>query len=184
MEILNENIEFRKKLTSRLNRIEGQIKGIQKMVENKVQCDDILNQISSVRSALNGIAKVILESHMKRCVISEIKAKKEKEAIENLIILLEDLLNKKGILKKNNNDKVEIFQRVREQIDKIRRKISDNECCSGILKDITLVKCELEITSKEILDRHIKKCLVTGIKQGMESKIIDDFLYTINKMIK
>ncbi|MDD2373000.1 MAG: metal-sensitive transcriptional regulator [Syntrophomonadaceae bacterium] len=57
-----------KELTVRLNRIEGQIRGIKRMIEEGVYCDDVLNQITSAQSALNGVAKLLLQKHMKSCV--------------------------------------------------------------------------------------------------------------------
>ncbi|MGB4517212.1 MAG: metal-sensitive transcriptional regulator, partial [Dethiobacteria bacterium] len=52
----------------RLNRIEGQVRGIKRMIEEDAYCDDVLNQISSVQSAIYGVAKLLLEKHMKSCV--------------------------------------------------------------------------------------------------------------------
>lgn len=60
-------------LTSRLNRIEGQIRGIKGMIEKNAYCDDVLNQIASVQSALNGVGKLLLEEHMKSCVVEKIQ---------------------------------------------------------------------------------------------------------------
>lgn len=57
-----------KELVTRMNRIEGQIRGIKGMIERHVYCDDILNQISSAQSALDGAARLLLEKHMKSCV--------------------------------------------------------------------------------------------------------------------
>lgn len=57
-----------KQLVVRLNRIEGQVRGIKKMIEEDVYCDDVLNQISSVQSAIDGVTKLLLEKHMKSCV--------------------------------------------------------------------------------------------------------------------
>ncbi|EHQ88616.1 hypothetical protein DesyoDRAFT_1463 [Desulfosporosinus youngiae DSM 17734] len=57
-----------KELTTRMNRIEGQVRGIKGMIERHVYCDDILNQISSAQSALDGAARLLLEKHMKSCV--------------------------------------------------------------------------------------------------------------------
>lgn len=64
---------IKKNLTTRLNRIEGQIRGLSKMVSGDIYCDDILNQISSVEAALKGVKKSLLEAHMKNCVISKIE---------------------------------------------------------------------------------------------------------------
>lgn len=60
--------EIKSSLTSRLNRIEGQIRGISRMIGEDVYCDDILNQISSINSALNGVSKILLDEHIKSCV--------------------------------------------------------------------------------------------------------------------
>ena len=57
-----------KELVTRMNRIEGQIRGIKGMIERHVYCDDILNQISSAQSALDGASRLLLEKHMKTCV--------------------------------------------------------------------------------------------------------------------
>ncbi|MDH5655095.1 MAG: metal-sensitive transcriptional regulator [Spirochaetia bacterium] len=63
----------KKALADRLNRIEGQIRGISRMVEEDIYCDDILHQIFSVESALAGVKKSLLESHLKSCVLDQIK---------------------------------------------------------------------------------------------------------------
>ncbi len=67
-----------RELVTRLNRIEGQIRGIKGMIERHVYCDDILNQMASVQSALNGAAKLLLEKHMKSCVLEQLQAGDEK----------------------------------------------------------------------------------------------------------
>lgn len=61
-------------LTVRLNRIEGQIRGIKRMIQEQAYCDDVLNQISSAQAALNGVSKLLLEKHMKSCVKEQIMA--------------------------------------------------------------------------------------------------------------
>lgn len=60
-------------LISRLNRIEGQVRGIKGLIEKDTYCDDVLNQIASVQSALNGVGKLLLEHHMKSCVVQRIQ---------------------------------------------------------------------------------------------------------------
>ena len=62
-----------KDLISRLNRIEGQIRGIKGMVEKDAYCPDILIQVSAVRAALNSFNKVLLENHIKTCVTRDIQ---------------------------------------------------------------------------------------------------------------
>ncbi|TVY02392.1 metal-sensitive transcriptional regulator [Cohnella terricola] len=60
-------------LISRLNRIEGQVRGLKGLVEKDTYCDDVLNQIASVQSALNGVGKLLFENHLKSCVIERIQ---------------------------------------------------------------------------------------------------------------
>lgn len=60
-------------LIKRLKRIEGQVRGIQNMVEEERYCVDILIQISAIRSAINNVGTIILENHIKGCVSESIK---------------------------------------------------------------------------------------------------------------
>lgn len=76
--------EVKSNLTSRLNRIEGQIRGISRMINDDVYCDDILNQVSSISSALNGVSKILLEHHIKSCVVDQL-AKGEDEVVPELL---------------------------------------------------------------------------------------------------
>ncbi len=62
------------KLINRMNRIEGQVRGIRGMIERQVYCDDILNQMSSVQSALYGASQLLLEKHMKSCVKEQLQS--------------------------------------------------------------------------------------------------------------
>ncbi len=61
-------------LVMRMNRIEGQVRGIKGMIERRVYCDDILNQMSSVQSALHGASQLLLEKHMKSCVTEQLQS--------------------------------------------------------------------------------------------------------------
>ncbi|WP_102346701.1 metal-sensitive transcriptional regulator [Bacillus sp. Marseille-P3661] len=83
----------KKNLVTRLNRIEGQIRGIKGMIEKDVYCDDVLNQIAAVQSALNGVGKMLLEGHMKSCVIERIQAG-EDEVIDELLTTITKLMKK------------------------------------------------------------------------------------------
>jgi DNA-binding FrmR family transcriptional regulator len=60
-------------LTTRLNRIEGQVKGIKAMIERGDYCDDVLTQIAAAQSAMSAVAKILLESHMRTCVSRRLK---------------------------------------------------------------------------------------------------------------
>ena len=80
-----------KRLIHRLNRIEGQIRGIRGMVEKDIYCADILVQVAAVNSALNGFSKELLAQHVRTCVADDLRAGSE-EKLDELIKLLPKLM--------------------------------------------------------------------------------------------
>ena len=78
-------------LMNRLKRIEGQVRGLQKMLENDAYCPDILVQVSAVNSALNSFSKKLLASHMKSCVIEDIRNGRD-ETIDELVDTLQKVM--------------------------------------------------------------------------------------------
>lgn len=83
--------ELKSGLTTRLNRIEGQIRGIKGMIERDTYCDDVLNQLAAVQAALGSVGKLLLEGHMKSCIIERIEAG-EHEVIDELLITVNKLM--------------------------------------------------------------------------------------------
>lgn len=80
-----------KDLLNRLSRIEGQVRGIRKMVEEERYCVDILTQVSAIQSALNGFNKKLLASHIHSCVVQDIQDGKE-EAVDELCEIIQKLM--------------------------------------------------------------------------------------------
>lgn len=80
-----------KKLIHRLNRIEGQIRGIRSMVENGAHCPDILIQSAAVNAAVNAFNKELLASHIRTCVAQDIRDGKD-EVIDELVATLQKLM--------------------------------------------------------------------------------------------
>lgn len=83
-------IEY-KDLIHRLNRIEGQVRGIKGMVERDAYCTDILIQVSAVNAALNSFNKVLLANHIRTCVTQDIRDGKD-ETVEELLDTLQRLM--------------------------------------------------------------------------------------------
>ena len=83
--------EERKKLIHRLNRIEGQIRGIRGMVEKDAYCADILIQSAAVNAAVNAFNKELLVHHIKGCVARDIREGKD-EVIDELVATLQKLM--------------------------------------------------------------------------------------------
>lgn len=75
-------------IIKRLRRVEGQIKGIQKMVDEEQFCGDILIQIAAARSALNSAGGIIVENYMKNCLKSYIEGINNEEDLDRLVELM------------------------------------------------------------------------------------------------
>lgn len=83
--------EQRRKLLNRLRRIEGQVRGLQTMVENDVYCNDILIQSSAVNAALNAFNKELLSNHIHTCVVRDIREGNE-EVVDELVATIRKLM--------------------------------------------------------------------------------------------
>lgn len=78
-------------LIHRLNRIEGQVRGIRGMVESQTYCTEILVQVSAVTAALNAFNRALLAEHIRSCVAEDIRSGKD-ETIEELVSTLQKLM--------------------------------------------------------------------------------------------
>lgn len=83
--------EERRSLINRLNRIEGQIRGIRGMVENNCYCNDILIQSAAVNAAVNAFNRELISSHIKGCVVRDIE-NGDYEVIDELVTTLQKLM--------------------------------------------------------------------------------------------
>ena len=80
-----------KRLVNRLNRVEGQIRGIRGMVERSAYCPDILAQVAAANAALNAFSKELLGEHIRTCVTRDIREGKD-ETVEELLDTLQKLM--------------------------------------------------------------------------------------------
>lgn len=80
-------------LTNRLSRVEGQIRGIKGMVEKDVYCDDIITQLAATQSALNGVTKLLLEGHLKGCVVDRL-SEGDEEVLDELLVTIQKMMRK------------------------------------------------------------------------------------------
>ena len=83
--------EEQRSLVNRLRRIEGQVRGIKRMIEQNAYCIDVLVQVAAVNAALNSFSRVLLSEHIRTCVTQDIKDGKE-ETIEELLATLQKLM--------------------------------------------------------------------------------------------
>ncbi len=73
------------KILRRLKIIEGQVRGLHKMIEEDKYCIDVITQASAVKKAISGVEDVVLEDHLATCVIEQIKSKNEAKAVEEIL---------------------------------------------------------------------------------------------------
>lgn len=77
--------QLQSKLIRRLKIIEGQVRGLQEMVDKDVYCIDVITQTSAVKQALSGIEDALMENHLNTCVVHQIKKGEEKKAVGEIV---------------------------------------------------------------------------------------------------
>ena len=83
--------EQKKKLLNRLSRLEGQVRGVRKMIENDAYCNDVLIQTAAISAAVNAFSREVLRSHLHSCVIRDIREGKD-EVADELMETLERMM--------------------------------------------------------------------------------------------
>lgn len=91
MRVKHRSEEEHRALTNRLSRIEGQVRGVKKMVDGDAYCADILIQVSAVQSALDAFSRELLSDHIHTCVADDIRSGKD-GAVDELVALLQRLM--------------------------------------------------------------------------------------------
>lgn len=93
MEIPDDCAKHKSDIIKRLKRIEGQVRGIQKMVEEDKSCSDILTQVAAIRSAINKVGGAVLEKHSKNCIIDSVTPEEKDKKIKELMDTVQRFLN-------------------------------------------------------------------------------------------
>jgi len=75
----------KQKILKRLKIIEGQIRGLEEMVNNNIYCIDVITQTSAVKQALSGVEDTLMENHLSSCLVHQVKKGKEKKATEEIL---------------------------------------------------------------------------------------------------
>ena len=83
--------EQKKKLMNRLNRMEGQVRGVKKMIESDAYCNDVLIQAAAIRAAVDAFSRELLRAHLHSCVARDIREGRE-EVVDELMETLERLM--------------------------------------------------------------------------------------------
>ena len=83
--------EQKRKLLNRLSRLEGQVRGVRKMIENDAYCNDVLVQTAAISAAVNALSREVLRAHLNSCVIRDIRAGRD-EVTDELMETLERIM--------------------------------------------------------------------------------------------
>jgi len=83
--------DFKQTMKNRLSRIEGQIRGINRMIQEDVYCDDILNQMTAVQSALISAGEKLLDAHINSCVVEQIQNGRT-EVVDELMTTIKKMI--------------------------------------------------------------------------------------------
>lgn len=82
----------KKDVLMRLRRIEGQVRGLQRMIEADAECGQILNQVAAVRAALNKVGMIMFQHHSRECIVKAASADGQPESIDQIVTLLGRLI--------------------------------------------------------------------------------------------
>ncbi|MGG5253409.1 metal-sensitive transcriptional regulator [Neobacillus sp. SM06] len=85
--------KVKQNLVSRLNRIEGQVRGIKRLVERDTYCDDVITQIAAIQAALNSVAKLLLDGHLRNCVVEKVQ-NGDLAVVDELLLTIHKLMRK------------------------------------------------------------------------------------------
>ncbi|MCL4515829.1 MAG: metal-sensitive transcriptional regulator [Firmicutes bacterium] len=90
MTYLDEDVQ--KDIITRLNRIEGQVRGVKKMIEEQTDCESILIQVASLRAGLGQVGRIVLDDHLRTCVMDCVNKGEGEKALAKLARALDRLL--------------------------------------------------------------------------------------------
>jgi len=82
----------RKNILVRLRRIEGQVRGIQRMMEEEADCMDILTHISAVKSAINQVGIIVFEKHAQECIVKAMDEERQEENLKEIVNMMGRLI--------------------------------------------------------------------------------------------
>ncbi|SDJ80236.1 metal-sensing transcriptional repressor [Natronincola ferrireducens] len=175
-----QSSKVQKSILDRLSRIEGQIRGIKKMIEKGTYCDDVINQIEASRSALSSLELILLESHFKHCVARDLQQGK-KGALEEAMITIKRLTDLEPS-SQTEEPVLDGLSEAEEAIKKIKKMIEVGTYCDDVIGQIEACRTLLRNIELVLLEGHLKRCVAGQLRDGKE-EVIQEVLKTIKKLI-
>lgn len=78
----------RKNIIVRLRRIEGQVRGVQRMIENEAECSEIMNQVAAIKSAVNQVGLLVFENHARDCIARSLSEDDDGESFDEIVKMM------------------------------------------------------------------------------------------------
>jgi DNA-binding FrmR family transcriptional regulator len=82
------NQNTRKNVLIRLRRIEGQVRGVQRMIENETECSEIMNQIAAIKSAVNQVGLLVFENHARECIARSLQEEDNEQSFDEIVKMM------------------------------------------------------------------------------------------------
>ena len=142
-------------LLNRLRRIEGQARGVTRMVQEERYCIDVLTQIAAVRSALDGVSLGLLDAHVRHCVANGDPALLEERADE----LARTLAPRGRASCRAPRSLVARLRDVEAHVARVHRMVDDERYCIDVIDEINGAKRTLDGVALALVDGHVRSCL-------------------------
>jgi DNA-binding FrmR family transcriptional regulator len=140
----------KEQLSKRLARIEGQVRGVSRMVDEGRYCIDVLTQISAVQAALDKVALGLLDDHTRHCVVGHGASVEQTEEVMSAV----NALMRRGTAGGSDLDAIEA------QVREVSAMISADTYCIDVLAAISSIQAGLDSVALGLLDNHARVCLL------------------------
>ena len=167
-------------LLNRLRRIEGQARGLTRMVEEERYCIDVLTQIAAVRSALDGVSLGLLDAHVRHCV-----ANGDPELLDERADELARTLAPPGRARVDA-DATRLVARLREveaRVARVHRMVDDERYCIDVIDEINAAKRTLDGVAVGLVDGHVRSCLSSPDAGEREARA-GELMAAVGRLVK
>jgi CsoR family transcriptional regulator, copper-sensing transcriptional repressor len=165
---------------NRLRRIEGQARGLTRMVEEERYCIDVLTQIAAVRSALDGVSLGLLDAHVRHCVATGDPALLDERADE----LARTLAPRGGTPGGSGTESlVERLGDVEARVARVHRMVDDERYCIDVIEEINGAKRALDGVALGLVDGHVRLCLSSPEADEREAKA-GELMAAVGRLVK
>jgi len=167
-------------LLNRLRRIEGQARGLTRMVEEERYCVDVLTQIAAVRSALDGVSLGLLEAHVRHCVAYGDPALLDERADE-----LARTLAPRGrtAVGSGTESLVARLRDVEARVARVHGMVDDERYCIDVIEQINRAKRTLDGVALGLVDGHVRSCLSSRDAGEREART-GELMAAVGRLVK